>query len=104
MHTATKVAGLALVLVVAGAATGRAQNNASMNVTANVFRPITVAADRQLVFGKVFPGQGPQGMPLGSQNAGHFRITSEPNASVRLYFVDSSFNMVADSLTTTFNV
>jgi len=103
MHTATKVAGLALVLVVAGAATGRAQNNASMNVTANVFRPITVAADRQLVFGNVFPGQGPQGMPLGSPTAGHFSITGEPSASVSMSLVVSPLSQGANTLPLTLN-
>src|SRR5437867_12792425 len=89
MHTATKVAVLALALVAAGATTAQAQNNATMNVTANVFRPITVAADRNLVFGNVFPGQGAQGMALGSPAAGHFSITGEPSASVSMAFVVS---------------
>src|SRR5213080_5610787 len=103
MHTATKVAGLALVLVAAGAATGRAQNNASMNVTANVFRPITVSADRNLVFGNVFPGQGPQGMALASPAAGHFAITGEPSASVSMSFVVSPLSQGANTLPLTLN-
>src|SRR2546421_382723 len=103
MHTATKVAGLALVLVAAGAATGRAQNNASMNVTATVFRPIMVAADRQLVFGNVFPGQGAQGMALGSPAAGHFTITGEPSASVSMSFVVSPLSQGANTLPLSLN-
>jgi len=98
MHTATKVAVLALALVAAGATTAQAQNNATMNVTANVFRPITVAADRNLVFGNVFPGQGAQGMALGSPAAGHFSITGEPSASVSMAFVVSPLSQGANTL------
>jgi spore coat protein U-like protein len=98
MYTATKVAVLALALVVAGAATAPAQNNATMNVTANVFRPITVAADRNLVFGNVFPGQGAQGMAVASPTAGHFSITGEPSASVSMSFVVSPLSQGANTL------
>ncbi len=103
MHTATKVAVLALALVAAGATTAQAQNNATMNVTANVFRPITVAADRNLVFGNVFPGQGAQGMALGSPAAGHFSITGEPSASVSMAFVVSPLSQGANTLPLTLN-
>jgi len=98
MHTASKVAVLALALVAAGAATGQAQNNATMNVTATVFRPITVAADRQLVFGNVFPGQGAQGMALASPSAGHFSIAGEPSASVSMSWVVSPLSQGANTL------
>src|SRR5438046_8715319 len=98
MHTATKVAVLALALVAAGAATGQAQNNATMNVTATVFRPITVAADRPLVFGNVFPGQGAQGMALAGAAAGHFRIAGEPSASLSMSFVVSPLSRGASAL------
>src|SRR5437764_14079887 len=98
MPTATKVAVLALALVAAGAATAQAQNNATMNVTANVFRPITVAADRPLVFGNVFPGQGAQGMALASPAAGHFSIAGEAIASVAIPFVVSPLSQGANTL------
>ena len=103
MHTATKVAVLALALVAAGAVTAQAQNNATMNVTANVFRPITVAADRQLVFRNVFPGQGAQGMALASPAAGHFSIAGEPSASVSMSFVVSPLSQGANTLPLTLN-
>ena len=103
MHTATKVAVLALALVAARVTTAQAQNNATMNVTANVFRPITVAADRNLVFGNVFPGQGAQGMALGSPAAGHFSITGEPSASVSMAFVVSPLSQGANTLPLTLN-
>jgi len=103
MRTATKVAVLALALVAAGAATAQAQNNATMNVTANVFRPITVAADRPLVFGNVFPGQGAQGMALASPAAGHFSIAGEPSASVSMSFVVSPLSQGANTLPLTLN-
>jgi len=100
MFTATKVTilALALALVAARAATAQAQNNASINVTANVFRPITVVADRNLVFGNVFPGQGPQGMALASPSAGHFAITGEPSASVSMSWVVSPLSQGANTL------
>ena len=100
MFTATKVKilALALAMVAAGAATAQAQNNASINVTANVFRPITVVADRNLVFGNVFPGQGPQGMALASPSAGHFGITGEPSASVSMSWVVSPLSQGANTL------
>ena len=103
MRTATKVAVLALALVAAGAAAAQAQNNATMNVTANVFRPITVAADRPLVFGNVFPGQGAQGMALASPAAGHFSIAGEPSASVSMSFVVSPLSQGANTLPLTLN-
>jgi spore coat protein U-like protein len=98
MYTATKVTILALALVAAGVATAQAQNSAPMNVTATVFRPITVAADRNLVFGNVFPGQGAQGMALASPSAGHFTITGEPSASVSMAFVVSPLSQGANTL------
>jgi len=98
MFTATKVTILALALVAAGVATAQAQNSAPMNVTATVFRPITVAADRNLVFGNVFPGQGAQGMALASPSAGHFSITGEPSASVSMSWVVSPLSQGANTL------
>src|SRR5437762_12107194 len=98
MRTATKVAVLALALVAAGAATAQAQNNATMNVTANVFRPITVAADRALVFGNGFPGQDAQRMALDIPAAGHFSLAGEPSASVSLSFVVSPLRQGANTL------
>src|SRR5437016_6381423 len=103
MPTAMTSAVVALALVVARVTTAQAKTNATMNVTANVFRPITVAADRNLVFGNVFPGQGAQGMALGSPAAGHFSITGEPSASVSMSFVVSPLSQGANTLPLTLN-
>ena len=103
MYTATRVTILALALVAAGAATVQAQNNASINVTAAVQQPITVVAASNLDFGNVFPGQGAQGMALGSHAAGHFSITGEPSASVSMAFVVSPLSQGANTLPLTLN-
>jgi|SRR6267143_91601 len=86
MHTATKVTVLALALVAAGAVTGQAQNNATVNVTAAVQQPVVVVKTRDLDFGLVFPGVNKQ-ITLGSASAGTFAVTGQASASVNLSFV-----------------
>jgi spore coat protein U-like protein len=86
MYTATKVAALGLALVVASAATARAQNNATVNVTAAVQQPIVVLKTRDLDFGLVFPGVNKQ-ITLGSASAGSFSVSGQASAPVNLSFV-----------------
>src|SRR6266566_2141237 len=89
MHTATKVAVLALTLVAAGATTAQAQNNATMNVTANVFRPITVAADRNLVFGNVSLSQGANTLPL-TLNATYNTVDNAAGTSIASFLAPTA--------------
>src|SRR5207302_4718821 len=85
MYTATKVAVLVLALVAAGAVTGQAQNNATVNVTAAVQQPVVVLKTNDLDFGLVFPGVN-KPVTLGSASAGRFSVTGAAGAGVNLSF------------------
>jgi hypothetical protein len=86
MRTASKLLTAVAALTVAGVASLAAQNNASINVTAQVQSPITVTAANALAFGTVFPGVN-KSIPVTDANAGRFNVTGQASTPVSLSFV-----------------
>jgi hypothetical protein len=78
---------LALVVLTSlcGAASARAQNNASATVTATVQQPITVTKNNDLSFGNVFPGiDKPIAVTAGG--AAKFTVAGQASTPVNLTF------------------
>jgi len=71
--------------LVGAVATGAAAQSASINVTANVYQALTVAAGNDLGFGNVFPGVA-KTVALTDGNAGRFDITGQSSSTVSLSF------------------
>lgn len=66
-------------------ATGAAAQTATINVTANVYQALTVAAGNDLAFGNVFPGVN-KTIGLADATAGRFDITGQTSSTVSLSF------------------
>jgi hypothetical protein len=64
-------------------ATGAAAQSASINVTANVYQALTVAAGNDLDFGNVFPGVN-KTIALTDATAGRFDITGQSGATASI--------------------
>lgn len=82
MKANSGVVWLALMLAVAPWAQAQ-PNNASINATANVLRPVTVAAQNNLDFGNVFPGVNAS-VALTDATAGRWQVSGETSAEVTL--------------------
>ncbi len=85
MHNLTKVAAL-MGLALGVTATAAAQNNATINATAVVQQPITVAATRTLDFGNVFPGVA-KAIAVAAGTSGEFSVTGQASAGANMTFV-----------------
>jgi hypothetical protein len=74
------------LLAIALPSAAAAQDNATMNVTANVLGPINVAVDRALDFGDVLPGVAYDIPSSDVGSAGIFAITGNGGSEVDLEF------------------
>ncbi len=81
----THVASAALLGILSLAGTANAQSG-SINVTANVLSPITVASGQALDFQNVTPGV-PKTVAVTSGNAGRFDISAASSTPVSMTFV-----------------
>ena len=86
MHTASKLTMCLIALTLVGVSAASAQNNAQINVSANVQAPITVVGAANLDFGSVFPGVN-KSVAVTDAAAGRFNVLGQASAPVSFTFV-----------------